>query len=245
MERVGCQGLVYKSLYDTLRVHVYKNGVVPCQYSFPSSAGFLKAPADVERAREFVEGHGLKTFVHSNVCFNPSSPLPNNIRTIKDDLQVMSLIGGGGVVIHVGKHCNRDDAQTSLQTMASTCQELTKYASAASPLILETPAGQGTELCTTIEEFANFYRTIADAKFKVCIDTQHVFGAGYDPLEYIETWVSTCPDSLRLIHLNDSRVECGSRLDRHARVGTGHIGLDKLNQVCIWAAARDIPLVFE
>ena len=245
-EHVGCQSLVYKCLFDSLRAHVYKRGQVPCQMSFSNPDSFLKNLDDLNQAREFVEQIGLKAFVHSNVCFNPSNPMPRDLKAVKVDLDVGLRCGFGGVVIHVGKHCNKDTPETALSKMKETILEIVEYGSAECPVLLETPAGQGTELCTTFEEFSKVYDELKCNQLKVCIDTQHVFGSGYEPLNYIQSWVEKHGlESLRLVHFNDSSVIKGSHLDRHARPGSGHIGTQKMIDIAEWCSENGIPAVVE
>ena len=245
-ENVGCQSLVYKCLFDSLRAHVYKRGQVPCQFSFPNPDGFLKNLDDLKEARKFVSELGLKVFVHSNVCFNPADPTMRDLKAVKVDLDVAERCGFGGVVIHVGKHCNRIDPEDGLTKMKETISEITKFGTQTCPVLLETPAGQGTELCTTFEEFSKVYDELKDDRFKVCIDTQHVFGSGYDPLDYIQSWVAEHGlESLKLVHFNDSSVIRGSHLDRHAAPGQGHIGAERMGEIGVWCKENGIPAVVE
>ena len=245
-ENIGCQSLSYKCLFDSLRAHVYKRGQVPCQMSFSEPSGYLKNLDDLRQAKEFLTEIGIQAFIHSNVCFNPTNPTPRDLKAVKVDLDVGKRAGFGGVVIHVGKHCNRVGVEEGLKIMKETIREIIEFATPECPVLLETPAGQGTEMCTTIEEFSGFYQELKDDRLKICIDTQHVFGAGYDPLEYITTWVEANGlDSLRLVHFNDSAVIKGSHLDRHATPGKGHIGLEKMGQIADWCKENGVPAVVE
>ena len=249
MDKVGCSGLTYKILYDSVRIHIIKNGVVPCQFSFSSSAQFLKNQEDLDKTKELVKKSNVPIFVHANVCHNSSDPVPAYVEAIKNDLRVTNSIGGRGVVIHVGKHCNRCSVEEAINIMRSTISELLETATPECPLLIEVPAGQGTELCTTVEELSSFYLSFSQEqrkRFFICLDTQHSFGAGYFPMEYIQSLISLCGiDVLKLIHLNDSRVERGSHLDRHQAIGKGFIGYDKLNEVAVWAMKNNIPCVYE
>lgn len=130
------------------------------------------------------------------------------------------------------------------------------------PLLLETPAGQGSEMLTDIKDFIRFCKSIIDGypvyyegkngeKFKdivpfgICVDTCHVFACGYDPLEYILEIDRELPGMLRLIHFNDSKEPKGSRVDRHWPYATGHIGKKALDKVVDWGLANGVPLVIE
>ena len=109
---------------------------------------------------------------------------------------------------------------------------------------IRNPAGQGTEVLTDIDDFSDFYNKFNESqknKVKICIDTCHVFACGYDPLEYLKKWNELQPDSIVLVHYNDSKCECGSKKDRHAPAGEGYIGLEKLNSITEWCSNLDIP----
>jgi deoxyribonuclease-4 len=97
-----------------------------------------------------------------------------------------------------------------------------------------------------LESLSSFYsRFNNDPRVKICIDTCHVFQTGYDPLQYITLWNVLHPNSIKLIHLNDSVKPCGSCIDRHAPIGHGHIGKGKLLSVISWSQKYNIPMVIE
>jgi deoxyribonuclease IV len=116
-------------------------------------------------------------------------------------------------------------------------------------LLLETPAGQGTEVLTRMKDMISFYNRFTKEekkKFKICIDTCHVFAAGEDPLDYIRDWCEIMgTKALALIHFNDSKDAKGSCKDRHARIGSGKIGLNRLTSVMKYAVDNNIDLVVE
>jgi len=115
-------------------------------------------------------------------------------------------------------------------------------------LLLETSAGEGTDICTEIQDLGEFfYRFTPEERnhLGVCVDTCHVFSAGYDPLQYLIHWETHCPVRIGLIHFNDSKGIRGCCRDRHERPGFGHIGLRRLCDVARWANQRNIPMVRE
>jgi len=101
-------------------------------------------------------------------------------------------------------------------------------------VLLETTAGQGTGLGSRFEELAWLLAEVSfPQRLGICLDTCHVFAAGYD-LRTAEAYEETMGEFERLIgleklkffHLNDSKKELGSRVDRHEHIGQGHIGLN-------------------
>jgi deoxyribonuclease-4 len=113
------------------------------------------------------------------------------------------------------------------------------------PILLETPAGQGPETLQTWEEFFEFVNSLNDERIRVCIDTCHIFACGHEPISYTIRAVHSWPGLVQLIHYNDSLVPKGARLDRHAFMGAGHIGLEAMKKIAEIAAAEDIPCVIE
>ncbi|MBA42807.1 MAG: hypothetical protein CMF62_02220 [Magnetococcales bacterium] len=126
-------------------------------------------------------------------------------------------------------------------------------------LLLETTAGQGTELCYKLEDLAYFYKKFKkhrDPKIRnrigLCVDTCHIFSAGYDLRNekkvnlYLETFNELIGLShIKLIHLNDSGVEHGKRVDRHESLGYGKIGLEGLMHFAKKFIKMKVPLILE
>lgn len=118
-------------------------------------------------------------------------------------------------------------------------------------ILLETMSGKGTELGITFEEI----KTIIDGvKYKehigVCLDTCHVYSAGYDIVHHLDDVVNDFDriiglHYLKAIHLNDSMVDFNSRLDRHQKIGKGTIGLDAIVRIINHPKLKDLPFYLE
>ena len=128
---------------------------------------------------------------------------------------------------------------------------LIQFATDKCPLLLETPAGKGTQQLVYIEEFIDFFTNIiakndCKNKLKICIDTCHIYSAGYNPIDYLEKWKEQVNlESIALVHFNDSKHDRGSRKDKHAYPGDGYIGHQTMNNVANWLIEHDIPMVIE
>jgi deoxyribonuclease IV len=96
------------------------------------------------------------------------------------------------------------------------------------PLLLETPAGQGSEVLTNSTDFLEFIQAQEQPHLKICVDTCHVFSAGENPHEYIK---KVPKEQLKLIHFNDSKEGQGCCKDRHEFPGLGKVGLEILKEV--------------
>ncbi len=113
----------------------------------------------------------------------------------------------------------------------------------ATKLLLETPAGETGETLSDITEFIDFVSSFDD-QLGICVDTCHVFSSKYDPMVYI-TELQKANLMIDLVHFNDSSTECGGCCDRHARVGYGWIGIERMMDVSSYCVTKHIPMVIE
>ena len=115
-------------------------------------------------------------------------------------------------------------------------------------LIIETPAGSGTELLTSIDDFIDFIKKLKTTEYSdrigVCVDTCHVYSSGYEPDYYIQK-VLESGLTIDLVHLNDSKTKKYSLVDRHETPGEGFIGAKKLNNCIDICNKHGIPCVIE
>jgi deoxyribonuclease-4 len=119
--------------------------------------------------------------------------------------------------------------------------------------VIENTAGQGTNLGYKFEHLAHIIDKVEDkSRVGVCIDTCHMFTAGYDirtKEAYDKTWEEfdkvVGREFLKGMHINDSKPELGSRVDRHETLGNGHIGIDAFEFIANDSRMDDIPLVLE
>ena len=118
-------------------------------------------------------------------------------------------------------------------------------------MLLETMAGKGSEVGGRFEEpRAILDRVELSEKMGICLDTCHVFSAGYDIVKDLDGVLEEFDrilglGLLRAVHLNDSQTPFGSRKDRHARIGKGTIGLDALLGVIKHPALQGLPFYLE
>ena len=171
--------------------------------------------------------------VHSPYVFNIAKPFINGKKEleIKDtlvfnDLLTANIIGAVGYIIHVGKSTT-GTIQESLLIMKNNIKNIINEMiihNIKTILLLETPAGQGTELLKDFIDFLNFYYSFTSEErklFKICIDTCHIWNAGYELNEI----VSLIPDKddILCIHLNNSKNIKGANVDRHEYLFEGKI----------------------
>jgi deoxyribonuclease-4 len=150
------------------------------------------------------------------------------------ELERCEALGIGGLVLHPGAHVGSGE-EAGIARVAQALGEV----HAATPgleaqVLLETTAGQGTSLGHTFEQLARIMeQTPEQERLGVCLDTCHVFAAGYE-LRTEDGYAATIDafdrviglERLKALHLNDTKGELGNRKDRHEHIGQGHIGLE-------------------
>lgn len=212
-----------------------------------------KTTGQLAAAAQVIRETGLQYFTHAayviNLCSNQCDATGDywQQRFLNEDLSHTVALGGKGVVVHTGARKKLSE-QEALHIMEQMVRAALEYATEGCPLLLETPCREGTEVCADIHDLGNFFYRFTEVerrKLGLCVDSCHVFAAGYDPLMYLQHWEKHCPVPIKLVHFNDSQGECGSCKDRHAAPGHGHIGMEKMTAVARWCHERHIPMVRE
>ena len=214
--------------------------------------------------KQYCENNLSKIVVHSPYVLNFAKSFNEEsyeIKRILLELRIAHEIGAIGCVIHVGKSLDLDINKATLNMFLSIkyILDIIRKEKLNTILILETAAGQGTELFVTeentLDDLANFYHrfTKEDKKiFKLCVDTCHIFSAGFDigskkKVRYFFILFDKMIglEYLALIHFNDSKTEYNSHKDRHEKIGKGHIALSGLAEFARQANRFKIPLCLE
>lgn len=213
----------------------------------PQSSHMKVTDGDLAATSSLIAAAHLKVYVHSQYIINlanATTPSDWNVTLLARNLQYAAAIGCRGVVVHVGKATDKPYA-TALENMRTNIARVLEHATPDCPLLLETPAGQGTETLKGDDEFIAFVESFGgDPRLRVCLDTCHVFACGHTPLTFIDK-LAAKPDLLRLIHFNDSLEPCGSCKDRHAPIGGGHIGYSGMEAIAKRCHELGLPMVIE
>ena len=212
----------------------------------PQSSKMKVTDGELAATSSLITAARLKVYVHSQYIINLSNTADDdwNVTLLARNLQYAAAIGCRGVVVHVGKATDKPYA-TALENMRTNITRVLEHASPECPLLLETPAGQGTETLKGDDEFIAFVDSFSgDPRLRVCLDTCHVFACGHKPLTFIDK-LAAKPDLLRLIHFNDSLEPCGSCKDRHAPIGGGHIGYTDMEAIAKRCHELGLPMVIE
>jgi len=176
-----------------------------------------------------------------------------SIEAYADELLRAEALGIRWLVTHPGAHMGSGE-RTGCARIAESLDHARALAPAPSVLtLLETVAGQGTTIGRRFEELAHIKSRVAHPDLVgVCFDTCHVHAAGYDLVTergcaatFEEFDAVLGLESLRLFHMNDSKNERGSRVDRHEHLGRGHLGPEPFARILRDARFRNTPKLLE
>ena len=213
----------------------------PSQIFLGSPTSFRLSISDAELAEASSKIATRRVYIHTPYLINMCKDGKRDELLVRN-IQYSVLLGCKGVVVHVGKSTTHPIEQ-ALENMRNTIIDAITFATLDCPLLLETPAGQGTETLTDRELFLGFVVSFNDPRLAICLDTCHVYTCGHDPLEYLQRAYET--GLLRLVHFNDSASLCGACVDRHAYIGTGHIGVDKMKDMASFCSNAKLDMVIE
>lgn len=193
---------------------------------------------------------------HATYLINIGSPDKDieqkSIKAVIDELQRCDILGIPYLVLHPGSHVDTGE-QACLERIAHNLDTILENAVGSTKILLETMAGQGSTVCYTFDQIATI-RRLSHHKYRigVCFDTCHAFTAGYNfttPEGYAAMWEEFDKTiglgHLYTIHVNDSMKELGSRVDRHADIGKGKIGLEAFRLLFNDPRFFDIPKILE
>jgi deoxyribonuclease-4 len=197
-----------------------------------------------------------RTISHDSYLINLASPDPQmrrkSINLFIDELQRCVLLGIPYLVTHPGAHMGQGE-EVGLRLVAEALDEVHGVVPADGVVTcLEITAGQGTSLGYRLEHLAEIIERVkSPQRLAVCLDTAHLFAAGYDfrGRKYsklrkdIQATVGL--KRVKVLHLNDSKKDLGSRVDRHEHIGRGMIGLDGFRPFVRDEAFEKIPKILE
>lgn len=213
---------------------------------------------EVRLFRDRLEATGVHHPVaHDSYLINLASPTEElwqkSIDAFTHELERAELFGLIGVVMHPGSFVSSSEAAGLERIVAGLNEAHRRTPNVKALTLLETTAGQGTNLGHRFEHLQTILERIADPeRVGVCVDTCHIFAAGY-PLIQPEEYAATMEEFDRLIglerikafHLNDSVKPFGSRVDRHAHLGRGTLGLEPFRHLVNDPRFETVPMYLE
>ncbi|MCI8635565.1 MAG: deoxyribonuclease IV [Eubacterium sp.] len=210
--------------------------------------------ADVGRFLELSKEHSFgKLVAHAPYTMNTCAA-KEDIRSfakemLADDLRRMEYTPGNYYNFHPGSHVGQGSEAGVAKTAGLLNEVLTPEQSTT--VLLETMAGKGSEIGRSFEELrAILDRVELKEKMGVCLDTCHVWDAGYDIVNDLDGVLDSFDkiigfSYLKAIHMNDSMNPLGAHKDRHEKIGEGHIGLEAFARVLNHPALQGLPVILE
>lgn len=240
-------------------VQVFTNS--PSQWSVsadPDVAPRALAESDTARFRDSLAKLRIqRPIAHSSYLINLGSSQPaiwdRSVRALRLELQRAEQLGITGVVLHPGAATGGSDEQAMDNIVRGLDEIHAMLPGIQSRVLLENTAGQGSCLGWRFEQLAELIRRVGEPdRLGICFDTCHAFAAGY-PLADRRDFLATFREfdhvvgieRLAAMHLNDSKRELGSRVDRHEHIGQGKIGRDAFSHILRDKRFRDLPMYLE
>ncbi len=213
---------------------------------------------DVRLFQEAMSESGLKIpCAHDSYLINVASPKDElwqkSLDALVIEMERAEALGLAGVVMHPGSFVDSTEAGGLKRIIRALDEAIKQTRGFAVEFWLETTAGQGTNLGHRFEHLATLIEGVKDsARLGVCVDTCHIFAAGYGlrtKKEYTATIAEMDDviglDRVRAFHLNDSKKPQGSRVDRHDHIGEGELGLEPFRFILNDRRFAKLPMYLE
>lgn len=253
---VGCHLSVSKG-YENMGLEALSIGANTFQFFTRNPRGKKAKAVDKEDIEKLLyimkENNFAKILAHAPYTLNPCSA-DESVRELAyemlvDDLNKMELMPNNLYNFHPGSHV-KQGVEVGVDYIADLLNKvLTKEQTTM--VLLETMAGKGTEIGRSFEEIQEVISKVnLKEKVGVCLDTCHVYDAGYDIVNDLDNVLEEFDkviglEKLCAIHLNDSKNPFNSHKDRHETIGNGHIGLDAITKIINHPKLRHLPFFLE
>jgi len=209
----------------------------------------------VNRFREYRKLYDMNPlYIHTSYLINIASTNKQirelSLKMLIWELDTADMLGADYVILHPGS--SSGDSLKGKRLAIDTLKKLRDMKSWNVKLLLENTAGERGDISATIEDLWELAESCGGLSGGLCIDTCHAFQAGYDIRKDkdIEKFVDNIIkvsgfDAIKLIHLNDSKKDFNSKVDRHEHIGLGKIGLTGFKSLLNHSALREIPIILE
>lgn len=209
---------------------------------------------DVEKYHAFAKEHDISQILaHAPYTLNPCSKDSHTrefaLMTMEDDLKRMEYVPGNCYNFHPGSHVGQG-AEEGIKMIAETLNQILKKEQHTT-VLLETMSGKGTEVGRSFEELrAILDRVELKNHMGVCLDTCHVYDAGYDIVNNLDRVLDEFDsiiglERLKAIHMNDSKNPFASHKDRHEKIGEGSLGIKTFEAIVNHPKLKGIPIYLE
>lgn len=209
---------------------------------------------EIERFKYLAKESGISPLIaHAIYLINLSSPeknhLAKSISAVIEDLRKCLILGISYLILHPGFHIGSGEKE-GIKRFAKSLKEVIGECEGVE-ILVENSSGGGTQIGWSIEQLKEIIER-AGGELGICIDTCHLFSAGY-PIHKREGFERTMDEierkigleKIKVIHVNDSKRGCGSRIDRHEHIGIGRIGEDGFRFFLNFKPFRKLPFIIE
>ncbi len=209
---------------------------------------------DIKEYKSISQENGIEVILaHApytiNVCSADEKIRKFGIETMKDDLKRLELIGNSMYNFHPGSHVGQG-SEVGISLIVSALNEILSK-DQSTFVLLETMAGKGSEVGRSFEEIAEIISKVElNEKLGVCLDTCHVYDAGYDIVNDLDGVLDEFDkvigiQRLKAIHINDSKNPFASHKDRHEKIGEGSLGTEAFERIINNNRLKDLPFYLE
>jgi len=239
-----------KTLLQTMKVITESGGNALQIFASNPRSGALVNIANYtsisEKVYDYCKENNFKLVIHSPYVINLAKEFKNGkkiiniedcywVKLLLHELQIASILNAVGVVVHVGKHTTQT-YEEGLNNMRSVMKHIVREMAQNNintKFILETPAGQGTELLKDLHEFIKFFNSFSKEEktyLGICLDTAHVWSAGYELDDAFTILFAKNAKDVVVIHYNNSEREKSAMVDKHAPILDGEIPLKSMEK---------------
>lgn len=189
--------------------------------------------------------HGAYTM---NLCTGEPEARAFAASILEDDLRRMAALPGNYYNFHPGSHVGQG-ADAGIQQISDALKQALRHNYPVT-VLLETMAGKGSEVGGNFGEIKAIMDAVGDPDLGVCLDTCHIYDAGYDIVNDLDGVLREFDEiiglhRLKALHLNDSKNPYGSHKDRHACIGEGSLGMETFQKIINHPALADKPMILE
>ena len=256
MLKIGCH-LSSSKGYLAMGKEAVKIGANTFQFFTRNPRGGSVKPLDLEDVaayKSFAAEHELYTILaHApytmNLCAEKETVREFSLNVLRDDLERLEHMPGSMYNFHPGSHVGQGE-DTGIGLIVRALNEVIKPGQ-ATMILLETMAGKGSEIGGRFEQLREIIDCVEKNEYLgVCLDTCHISDGGYDVAGSLDAVLEEFDrviglGRLKAVHLNDSMNPLGSRKDRHAKIGEGHIGLAAMESIINHPLLRELPFYLE
>lgn len=259
VRRIGFHTSIAGGIHKSLQKAV-ETGCNTLQIFSHNPRGWAISPRDQDETRLFRE---LKTtlditpiFIHTSYLINLASKnkdlLKKSVAMVIREMDIADEVGADYVVLHTGS-ASGDNPDTARKRAAASLRSISETGTWKARLLLENTAGERGDITSSVRDLSELLETVPGNLIAgICLDTCHAFSAGYDIssekginelIAEADKYVGST--RIKLLHLNDSKGQAGSGIDRHEHIGKGHIGVKGFKLLLKSPFFSGIPIILE